>query len=77
VEVQFRKHRRFKWMLLRKTPEREEIQDSVNEELIIRTHTEETRVFDQWALIKSIIVRQLDTWNKEKFLYLIDGYRFF
>jgi hypothetical protein len=27
--------------------------------------TEETRVFDQWALITSIIVSQLDTWNKE------------
>jgi hypothetical protein len=25
-----------------------------------------TRVFDQWTLIKSIIMRQLDTWNTEK-----------
>lgn len=52
-------------MLLRKTPEWKEIQDSLNEELITCTETEETRVFNQWTLIKSIIVRQLDTWNKE------------
>jgi hypothetical protein len=43
----------------------EEIQDSLKEEIITRTETEETRLFDQWTLIKSIIVRQLDTWNKE------------
>jgi hypothetical protein len=52
-------------VLLRKTPERKEIQDSLNEELITLTETEETRVFDQWTFIKSVIVRQLDTWNKE------------
>jgi hypothetical protein len=52
-------------VLLRKPPEWKEIQDSLNEEFITRTETEETRVFDQWALIKSIIVRQLDTLNKE------------
>jgi hypothetical protein len=52
-------------VLLRKTPEWIEIQDSLNAELITHTETEETRVFDQWTLIKSIIVRQLDTWNKE------------
>jgi hypothetical protein len=31
---------KFKWVLLRKTPEWKEIQDSLNEELIIRTETE-------------------------------------
>jgi hypothetical protein len=54
-----------KWVLLRKTPEWKEIQDSLNEERITRTETEEYCVFDQWTLIKSMIVRQLDTWNKE------------
>jgi hypothetical protein len=54
----------------------EEIQESLNEELITCTEPEETRVFNQWTLIKSIIVRQLDT-IKRTFLYLIDGYRFF
>jgi hypothetical protein len=56
---------KFKWVLLRKTPEWKEIQDSLDEELITCTETEETHVFDQWALIKSIILRQLDTRNKE------------
>jgi hypothetical protein len=55
------------WVLLRKTSEWKEIQDSLNEELNTCTEAEETRVFDQWTLIKSIIVRQLDTWNKEIF----------
>jgi hypothetical protein len=36
---------KFKWVLLRKTPEWKEIQDSLNEELMTRTETEETRVF--------------------------------
>jgi hypothetical protein len=54
----------FKWVLLRKTPEWEEIQDSFNEKLITGKETEETRVFDQWTLIKSV-VRQLEPWNKE------------
>jgi hypothetical protein len=48
VEIQF------KWVLLRKTPEWKEIQDSLKEELITRTETEETRVFDLWTLIKSM-----------------------
>jgi hypothetical protein len=56
---------RLKWVLLYKTPEWKEIQDSMNEELVTRTETEGIRVFVQWTLIKSIIVRQLDTWNKE------------
>jgi hypothetical protein len=46
-------------------PEWKEIQDSLDEECITRTETEETRVLDQWTLIKSIIVRQLDTGNEE------------
>jgi hypothetical protein len=41
------------------------MQGTVNVELITRTGTDETRVFDQWTLTKSIIVTQLDTWNKE------------
>jgi hypothetical protein len=48
-------------VLLRKTREWEEREDSLNEELITRTETEETRAFDQWTLITSIIVKQLDT----------------
>jgi hypothetical protein len=52
-------------VLPRKTPEWKEIQDSLNEELITLTETEETRVFNQWTLIKSKLVRQLDAWNKE------------
>jgi hypothetical protein len=38
---------KFKWMLLKKTPEWKNIQNSLNEELITRTETEETRVFVQ------------------------------
>lgn len=56
---------KFKWVLLRKASEWKEIQVSLNEELVTHTEAEETRVFDQWTLIKSIIVRQFDTWNKE------------
>jgi hypothetical protein len=52
-------------VLLRKTPELKEIQDSLNEELITCTETEETCVFDQWIPINSVIVRQLDMWNRE------------
>jgi hypothetical protein len=52
-------------VLLRKTPKRKDIQDSLTEELITHTETEETRVFNQWTLKKSLIVRQLDKWNKE------------
>jgi hypothetical protein len=52
-------------VLLRKTPEQKEIQDSLNEELTTNTETEETRVFNQWTLIKYKIVKQLDTCNKE------------
>jgi hypothetical protein len=52
-------------MLLRKTSEWKELQKSLNEELITRTKTEEIHVFNQWTLIKSVTVRQLDTWNKE------------
>jgi hypothetical protein len=55
---------KFKWVLLMKTSEWKEIQDSLNEELITRTEAEETRVFDQWTRIKCIIVMKLDTWNK-------------
>jgi hypothetical protein len=56
---------KFKWVLLRKIPEWKEIQDSLNEELITRTGTDETRVFDRWALIKTIVVRRLDAWSEE------------
>jgi hypothetical protein len=56
---------KFKWVLLRKTPEWKKIQDSPNEELITRTERDEIRVFDQWTLIKSVIVGQLGTRNKE------------
>ena len=56
---------KFKWVLLRKIPEWKEIQDSLNEELITRTGTDETRVFDRWALIKAIVVRRLDAWSEE------------
>jgi hypothetical protein len=54
-----------KWVLLRKIPEWKGIQHSLNEELITRTATGETRVFDQWAFIKAIVVRWLDAWNEE------------
>jgi hypothetical protein len=37
------KTERFKWVLLRKTPERKEIQHRLNKEHITRTETEETR----------------------------------
>jgi hypothetical protein len=32
--------------------------------IITRTGTQETRVFDQWALIKAIVVRRLNAWNE-------------
>jgi hypothetical protein len=52
-------------VLLRKTYEWKEIQHSLNKELITHTETEETPIFYQWTLKKSVTVRQLDTWNKE------------
>ena len=56
---------RFEWVLLSKTPEWKEVQDSLNEELLSHTKIEETHLFDQWVLIKSIIVRDLEAMNKE------------
>jgi hypothetical protein len=51
--------------LLRKIPVWKEIQDSLNEEFITRTGTDEVRAFDQWSLIKPTVARRLDAWNQE------------
>ena len=56
---------KFKWALLRKIPIWKEIKDSLNEEFITRTGTDEVRVFDQWSLINPIVTRRLDAWNQE------------
>ena len=54
---------KFKCILLNKTPAWKEIGDSINYEICVQA--EETRLFDEWVLIKLIAERQVDKWNEE------------
>ena len=56
----------FKWILLNKTPAWKEIGDNINNEILTCVQTEETRLFDQWVLIKLTVERKIDKWNEEK-----------
>ena len=56
---------KFKWILLNKTPAWKEIGDSINHEILSCVQAEETRLFDQWVLIKLIAERHVDEWNEE------------
>ena len=56
---------KFKWILLNKTPAWKEIGDSINHEILSCVQAEETRLFDQWVLIKLIAERHVDDWNEE------------
>ena len=51
---------KFKWILLNKTPAWKEIGDSINHEILSCVQAEETRLFDQWVLIKLIAERHVD-----------------
>ena len=56
---------KFKWILLNKTPAWREIGDSINHKILSCVQAEETRLFDQWVLIKLIAERHVDEWNEE------------
>ena len=59
---------KFKWILLNKTPAWKEIGDSINHKILTCVQAEETRLFDQWVLIKLIAERQVDKWNEKNLL---------
>ena len=56
---------KFKWILLNKTPAWKKIGDSINHEILSCVQAKETRLFDQWVLIKLIAERHVDEWNEE------------
>ena len=56
---------KFKWILLNKMPAWKEIDGSIKHEILTCVQAEETRLFDQWVLIKLIAERQVDKWNEK------------
>ena len=55
---------KLKWILLNKMPTWKKINDNINQEILTCVQAKETRLFDQWVLIKLTAERQVDKWNE-------------